>query len=164
MQHVQLQIIHSSPAKRPWPLCYVPRQTACAYTLVHCGSAARAPADLEQRVVASHLAGLWREHGPDSWRAVTLDGAPVAVALSLGWHADKLPSRGVLCFEFHSDVAVGDTAVHLDAERAAGILLGFSSDGVSDLWRLSYLKVLVACFFLPGVQAAQARHLLLCRL
>ena len=129
----------------------LPRQCSvfrCADNLLIC-------ADLEQRVVASHLAGLWREHGADSWRNVTLDGAPVAMSASLGWHADKLPLRGTLILEFVSDVRVADTAVHISSERARGLLLGFTSDAVNDLWRLSYLRVFVSCFFVPGIQAAQ---------
>ena len=114
-------------------------------------------ADLEQRVVATHLAGLWREHGVDSWRAVALDSVPVKMHLNLEWHSGKLPSQGTLELDFHTETNVGDTAVLLSPKQASVVLLGFSSPAVSDVWRLSYLRVLVACFFLPVGQAAKVR-------
>jgi hypothetical protein len=115
-----------------------------------------ADVDLGQRWVATHLAGLWREHGMASWRSLFLDGKPVKMNLNLGWHAGNFPVQGILEVTFHTDALIGDTAVHLSPVQANKVLLGFTSSEVSDLWRLSYLRVLVACFYLPAVQAAQA--------
>lgn len=110
---------------------------------------------MEQRIVAQHLAVLWRQHGPASWRNTTLDGKAVTISINFNWHNDGLPTKGTLALEFFSEGKVGDTAVALTAEQAARIVQDFASEYVSDVWRLSFLRVLVACFYVPALQAAQ---------
>jgi hypothetical protein len=124
--------------------------------MICCVHVVHAVVDLGQRWVGTHLAGLWREHGAASWCSAFLDGRPVKMNLNLGWHAGELPVHGILEVSFRTNELIGDTAVHLSSAQANKVLLGFTSSVVSDLWRLSYLRILVACFYLPTVQAAQA--------
>lgn len=115
----------------------------------------------EQRAVAIFLARLWRAHGEKSWQGAALNGAPQEMSAALGWHSGAMPTRGVLSLTFCAqDGAATDAARPITRQRGEGLLMGFASDAMSDVWRLSYLRVVVQCFYLPGVLAAQVR----CRL
>ena len=107
--------------------------------------------------MAIFLARLWRLHGEYSWQQTSLNGAPTTMSTALGWHNGAMPLRGVLALTFCAQNVASDAAAAISRQRGEGLLMGFASDAMSDLWRLSYLKVLVQCFYLPGVLAAQVR-------
>lgn len=118
-------------------------------------------ADVDDRIIASHLVYLERTLGPGAWRAAALDGQPLGLsALQLEeWQAvDAVPVRGALTVQFRLPRAAAEAAVCPTAAQLRALLLpNFASAAASDLWRMSLLRVAVATFRIDAGCGAEVR-------
>lgn len=107
-------------------------------------------ADVDDRIIASHLVYLERALGPGAWRAAALDGQPLRLsALQLEeWQAvEAVPPRGTLTVQFRLPRGAAEAAVQPAAAQLRSLLLpNFANVAASDLWRMSLLRVAVATF------------------
>lgn len=119
-------------------------------------------ADVNDRIVASHLVHLERVHGPGAWHAATLRGAPLGLTpLQLEeWLAlEAVPAHGELTLQFRLPHAAVEEAVRPPPAQLAALLLpNFAAAAATDVWRLQLLRLAVSTFCIDACCGAQVRR------